>query len=251
MLRITLLFSVSILAVLTALTTVSHAATVVTDFSNFSESGNLLSDPQHTRDQSFTPDGANVTIADEGGQNVGQEVFLSDEFPTLVAGDRVSVDWDGTGSFSGSSGFGLAICSIENPTTREDLFIWMWDPDKEGGPQLENVNFDGAGSSGNQTVLYTIDPETLFIDRTATGWSFGSITGGTETVHFADISAVGGKTITADGSAVGLWSDMRPPKNAPRTLSNLTIIPVPEPSTFALLGMGVIGMLLLVRRRTR
>ena len=95
----------------------------------------------------------------------------------------------------------------------------------------------------------TTNPDTLFIDRTATGWSLGSITGGVETVHFADVTEMGGVTITADGSALGLWSDMRS-STSPRTLSNLTV-PVPEPSTFALLGMGVIGMLLLVRRRTR
>ena len=143
MLRITLLFSVSILAVLTALTTVSHAATVVTDFSNFSESGNLLPAP-HTRDQSFTPSGANVTIANEGGDNVGQEVFLSDEFPTLVAGDRVSVDWDGVGSFTDSNGLGLAICSIENPTTRQDLFVGYVMPHVlQGSPERHREDVTG------------------------------------------------------------------------------------------------------------
>jgi len=140
-----------------------------------------------------------------------------------VADTRVSVDWDGVGAFGQAENFGVCIASIENPTGREDLLFWTWRPWSDA---LQAVAWDGAGSyDGLWLPDVTTNPDTLFIDRTATGWSFGSITGGVETVHFANVTEMGGVTITADGSALGLWSDMRS-STSPRTLSNLTIDPI-------------------------
>ena len=72
---------------LTAVT--ANAGTIVTDFSNFSESGDLISAGV---DQDFATSGADITISTTDDSGLGQEVFLSDEFPTLATGDRVSID---------------------------------------------------------------------------------------------------------------------------------------------------------------
>jgi hypothetical protein len=203
----------------------AHAGKIVTDFSNFSESGPLVGNLE----QSFTPSAADVTIAYDSGSGAGYEWFLSDEFPTPAAGDRISVDWDGAGSFAGNDGFGVAITSTANPTSRVNMFNWFMEP---GKPELALESFDGAGGAGTFRVFNITPPDTLFIDRTATGWSFGSITGGTETVHLSDVNSVDGSTITADGSALGLFSTMHNSTSS-WTVSNLTVV-VPEPSSLAL-----------------
>jgi len=89
-------------------------------------------------------------------------MFLSDEFPSLAAGDRVSVDWGGTDTSVLNEQWGLAI------------------------------------------------------------------TGGVVTYHYTDITQLNGFTITADGIALGLFSDMRS-STTPKTLSNLRLSgPVPS-----------------------
>lgn len=204
---------------LTAVTT--NADTIYSDFSNFVESGNLLL-PTYTLDQDFTPSGDDITISTAGNESLGQEVFLSDEFPTLTFGARVSIDVPA--SFGGGDG-GLAIASSEGITTRQNLLIWVWN-----GGTVTLGSFNGSGEAAFESAIAIAAPDTLFIDKTATGWSFGSILGGIETLHFTDISMVCRAAITADGSALGLWSDMRAPYS-PRTLSNLTVDAISAPET--------------------
>jgi len=234
-------------SVLTALTSLAfttgatHAA-VISDFSSFSETGALLTSP-NDREQSFTPSGTTVTIAHVSGGGAGQEAYLSDAFPTLTSGYRISVDLDG-GTFNGGSSekYGLAIASAEAISSRVNLVAWTWRPNWGGGVvYLDSFNGSGTGTATNAS---TSAPDTLFIERTATGWTFGSITGATETKHFENITQVSGNNITADGSAIGLWSDMRN-NTSTWSVSNLTI--VPEPGSLALLGLG--GLLVASRRR--
>lgn len=210
----------------------------ITDFSSFSETGNLLNNPSHTREQSFTPSGTTVTIASVSGVGAGQEAYLSDAFPTLTDGDRMSVDLNG-GTFNGGSTekYGLAIASAEGITSRVDLVTWSWRPNcwPESVVQLDSFDGSGAGAPAQTTV--TSAPDTLFIERTATGWTFGSIKDGTETKHFENITQVGGDNITADGSAIGLWSDMR----ADTSTWSVSNLDVPIPATPATPGTLIYG----------
>jgi len=189
-------------------------ARIITNFRNFSETGNLLGG-SNSREQRFTARGASVTIAHAGGDDAGQEIYLSDEFPTLAAGDRVSVDWVGTDSSTTEEQWGLAITSGEVASGQNAIF-WCW---RSGGAL--NITVRNATTGGGERISGNA-PDTLFIEKTATGWTMGSITGGVETKHFDDISSLRGIDITADGSALGLFSDMRSTSN-PKTLRNLTI----------------------------
>ena len=51
------------------------------------------------------------------------------------------------------------------------------------------------------------------------------------------------------GNSIGFYADLRGTLTSAATLSNLTIQPVPEPSTLALWGMGFLGLVVVMRRK--
>lgn len=227
-----------------ALATSSLSAAVVTDFSNFSESGNLLTGT-NSRQQTFTPSvspAGSVTVTWAGsGTGVGQETYLSDEFATLAAGYRMTVDLTSATFLNSSDTIGLAVASTETPTTRMNLFFWGW---RTGSMSVGT--FDGTEGYTGAIPAFpaTGSPDSVFIERTATGWTLGSIKGATETISYNNVTAIGSTSITADGSAIGLFSDMRT-NTSTWTVGNLTIIPEPSGTLLGALG----GLALLLRRR--
>ena len=218
----------------------SAQASPITDFSNFVESGNTLGG-SNNRQQSFTPSGADITVAHVSGGGAGQEFYLTDEFGALATGYRISVDLTPP-SYANFEQVGLAMASSKASPGGDNQLIWAW----RANGQLQ-LTIRDAGNTGNSLVSPASAPDTLFIERTALGWSFGSITGAVETVHFADLvesTTNANADIVSDGSVFGLFSDMRS-TSTPKTLSNLTI--VPEPGSLALLAIG--GLCVLRRRR--
>jgi len=224
-----------------AFATSSPAATVVTDFSNFSESGNLLTSP-NIREQTFTPSGAGVTVTSASGSGVGQETYLTDEFPTISTGDRITVDLTSATFISTSDTIGIAVASTATPTSRTNILFWGW---RTGSLSVGTFDASGGYTGGIPAFPGTGSPDSVFIERTASGWNLGSIKGTTETLHYTDITGVGSTSITADGSAIGLFSDMRSDTST-WTVSNLTI--VPEPSGIVLGALGALSLLLHRRR---
>lgn len=226
-----------------------HAqAAVITDFSTFTESGNYLTSP-NIREQTFTPTGTNVTVTtatSHANGVVGQESYLSDAFPTLTTGFRITMDLTAATFNQTADTIALAVASAELPGTRQNLLIWGW----RSGSMYATV-FDEFGANRSQTPAYPGSgrPDAVFIERTATGWNLGSIEGVAETLFYTNISTFDTATpstpinITADGTAFGLWSDMRADVST-WTANNLTI--VPEPSAALL---GGLGLLALLRRR--
>lgn len=251
----------------------AHAA-VITDFSTFTESGNLIGNPPvplstNTIQQSFTPTTTSTTnsinIDHVSGLNAGQEVYLSDAF-SLTVGKTLIVDFGaatfGTGNFASSS-FGLAIASTEANTTRANILFWSYRRNNTtasgtaanafpNGGALQYVNYNGTiganGSGGSSNAINTFAslaptvtlPDSLFITKTATGYDLGYIESGDS---FVLHSLVSGATITTTGAAVGVWADSR--NSASNfTLNNLRIIPEPRAAL-----LGSLGLLALLRRR--
>ena len=200
---------------------------VVTHFSNFSESGNLLlPSTTNTREQSFTPSvspAGSVTVAHVSGGGTGQETYLTDQFDTLTTGNRITVDLAAAtfNSAVGAQTIGLAIASTETPTSRTNLLIWGW---RLGSMVVTSFNASGGTTTTLPAFPASGRPDSVFIERTATGWTLGSIKGGIETIFFTNIAAVGATTITANGEAFGLWSDMRL-SGGTWTINNLMITP--------------------------
>jgi Bacterial Ig-like domain len=206
---------------------------IVTNFSNFSESGNLLRpSATDTREQSFTPSvspAGSVTAAHVSGGNTGQETYLTDEFDTLTTGYRITVDLSAAtfNSAVGAQTIGLAIASTETPTNRTNLLIWGW---RLGSMYVATFNASGGNTSSLPAFPGAVRPDSVFIERTATGWTLGSTKSGIETISFANITTVGATAITANGEAFGLWSDMRL-SGGTWTVTNLMI--TPPANTFA------------------
>jgi hypothetical protein len=246
----------------------SANAAVITDFSSFTESGNLIGNPPvpnstNTIQQSFTAttgSGTNsINIDYVSGSNAGQEVYLSDAFSLATVGRTLIVDF-GAATFattSGSSAFGLAIASTEANSTRQNMLLWSYRRQTTGGAfptggGLGYANFDGTinptNGSGGLTTANTLFssltptvtlPDSLFITKTATGFDLGYIEAGTSYV----LHSLSGASITTTGAAVGVWADSRGDASN-YTLNNLRLIP--EPSAALL---GGIGFLALLRRR--
>lgn len=245
----------------------SANAVVITDFSSFTESGNLIGNPPvpsstNTIQQSFTAttgSGTNsINIDYVSGANAGQEVYLSDSFSLATVGTTLIVDFGAAtfGSSSGSSAFGLAIASTEANSTRQNMLLWSYRRHTTNGAfptggALGYANFDGTiGSNGSGTLssantLFTALsptvtlPDSLFITKTATGFDLGYIEAGISYV----LHSLSGASITTTGAAVGVWADSRG-STSDYTLNNLRLIP--EPSAAIL---GALGMLALLRRR--
>lgn len=228
-----------------ALTAGSAHAAVISDFSSFNETGNLLTSP-NTIEQSFTPSGTSVVVDYVSGSGAGQEYYMSDAFATFGVGSRISLDLDSFTSSSGSETIAIAIGNredIQNDISSPRIY-WGWRPSNSS--ELVARSSSGSGTTDQSFNTGTTDPDTVFIERTATGWSFGSITSAVTTYHLTDVTSINGTDITTDGTAIGLYSDMRS-SNSTWTVSNLDAELVPEPGSLALLGLG--GLLIARRRR--
>jgi hypothetical protein len=239
------LLSISALGgvVITLAFATSSPAATVTNFSNFSESGNLLTSP-NIRQQTFTASGTSVTVTHASGSGAGQETYLSDEFPALAEGHRITVDLTSATWNAGQTAqtIALAVSSTETPSTRANLLIWGW---RSGSMFAGVFGADGGYTGVVPAFPVSGSPDSVFIERTATGWTLGSIKGATETLQYTDVTSIGGRSITANGNAFGLFSDMRIDSGT-WTVNNLTI--VPEPSG-TLLGGMMLSFGLLRRRR--
>ena len=224
----------------------SAKAAVITDFSTFSETGNLLTSP-NTREQTFTPSAGSITVTSASGSNAGQEYYMSDAFASFGVGSRISLDLSSFTSSSASETIAITIANredIQNDTGSSRIY-WGWRPSNTN--ELNALSFDGAGNAITQPFNSgTTVPNSVFIERSANGWTFGSITGVTETIHLNEVTQINGVNITTDGSAIGLYSDMR--DNSTWTVSNFDAVLVPEPSSSLLLLSGV-GLMVARRRR--
>lgn len=240
----------------------AHAA-VLTSFSTFTESPTLLGTPNN-RSQAFTTttgSGTNSIIATAGvnpaggsSTSAGQEVFLSDSFSLATVGARISASLGSfAGTFNASQSIGLVVASTETPTSRTNMLAFFYRAQTtnrlgyffdDSFATITNVNSASSDAVNFPVLGITVNPNSIFIERTsATTYSLGSITGVNTTIHKVLTIGNGVKQVTANGTAVGVYSDVRVSNNV-HTLTNFNHIP--EPSTALL---GALGLLGLLRRR--
>jgi len=109
------------------------------------------------------------------------------------------------------------------------------------GGTLASATQVGVGSTANIGLLY-------INWASADVFNLGYVTTGGVTNSFYTATFGGaGDTSTTIGAAIGFYGDIRATGTSLGTLSSLAI--TPEPSTFALCGMGLAGMFSVMRRK--
>jgi T5SS/PEP-CTERM-associated repeat protein len=156
---------------------------------------------------------------------------------TIASGGTLAVGLNGVGSLSFNGGLTLEAGS----TTIFQIYSTS---------DFTSINLNGIGSSVTYggTLVFNLINYTPVVGNEFTVFN---MTGGAgESGNFATVE-VGGSYLTQDSGSYGIWSG----SNAGVTYQfsdstgKLTVQAVPEPSTYALLGLGAIGIFVILRRR--
>ncbi|MGQ0596640.1 PEP-CTERM sorting domain-containing protein [Aquabacterium sp.] len=169
-----------------------------------------------------------------------------------------------TDGFYESAGFSAPLTSL----TIDDNSNKVLSLATTGGITVLSPNLFGMSSGGSLTVTdLNIDLANKKVYANVIGgngvgtlsnfylWDIGSMTGPTIlTGNGADVTTMTGLKITAAGSAVlekslGLMIWGKPLYKYTTDYGTITVVAVPEPSTSALMGLGLAGLLISKRRR--
>jgi hypothetical protein len=205
--------------------------------------------------------GLQVSRTYSSGGNAQQDLFLRNDF-SLSVGNILRVTVSGLSTSAFNSDFGIAIASQVSPasatpwatgtlTTRSNYLAMYVKP---GNGQVGAIGFNGTTqlySSGGITpaggAYSTING--LWISETA-----ANIFNVGYTTPSGDVTVGSGITFTgaAVDNSIGFYADLRATGTSPAFFSNLTLspIPVPEPSTFAMCGLGFAGLFMAMRRKS-
>jgi hypothetical protein len=198
-----------------------------------------------TTNIAFNDLAGNLAGVSAGTTGAEQVLFFRNDGVTLSVGQELQVDGPITDSGTGTEDLGLAVgelpTSLGNPaagSTRnlaDYAFISF-----RNVTQLNSRGFNN-GAEIPQVQNFGVTADTLFIARLANNdMELGYYTGNVRTVT---------RTITPSDPAiynnVGFYADLRADGATLAGLDNLRL--VPEPSSFMLMGMSMIG--LLARRR--
>ena len=186
---------------------------------------------------------AGISTATTGAEQV---LFFRNDGITLGTGQELQVDGPVTDSGTGTEDLGLAVgqlpTSLGDPAagSTRNLADYMFISFR-GPTQLNSRGFNGNAEIG-QVQSFGVNADTLFIARLANDdMELGYYTGATRTV----VRTV--TPVTTDiYSNVGFYADLRADGATLAGLDNLRIIP--EPASFVLVGMSVLGMLAARRR---
>ncbi|HTL73680.1 MAG TPA: PEP-CTERM sorting domain-containing protein [bacterium] len=201
----------------------------------------------------FSDSTGGLTVSKASGTAAEQVLFLRNDYSlgvgqTLRVGASVATN-------SIYSDFGIVVSALVNPTaavwvsgtvdTRNNyIAVYV----KGQTDAIGRAGFNGAvnagGSSGTAGVPDYSNLLGLFINRTAADTfavGYTTASGDTTTFTYTGMN-------TAIGNAIGFYADVRGVTSY-GTLDNLTITPVPEPSTLALCGMSFLGLVAVMRRK--
>ncbi|MDP0500472.1 MAG: PEP-CTERM sorting domain-containing protein [Verrucomicrobiota bacterium JB022] len=197
---------------------------------------------------SFGPsatDGDFYAVIDSGDRPLNNDFFnpttnptgvSADDLTSLVGQDKASLD-----SAFGIDSFDISYLAFEFTVTAGDVisFDWKFLTNEFPGTEILDTAFV-ATSQGDLISLANVDTATYldFPDAVMsfeTGWTRSSITAQTS----------GSLTVL-----FGIADDFSTDMGSALALDNVTVTPVPEPSTYAALaGLGVLGLVALRRRR--
>lgn len=207
---------------------------------------------------------ANVTFSDTTGALVGsyagtinqpEQLVLLRSDVSLGVGFRLLADVLFPVQTS-QMDFGLAVSAtatptgVGNPTPTDTRGTFNW----AGVYVRPSQNAVRAVSSINGTVVTATG--VLAADETAIGQLFIERNSATDfTLGYYDTSATrfvsrtASFTATDVGTAIGFYADLRAAGGSLGSLDNLRITVIPEPSVFALAGIGALGLLWRCRRK--
>ena len=231
---------------------VSAFADVISDYSNFTESGNMLNSAVHNREQDFDVnpvaiDGPTITITHDSVTTgtASQEIFGTSEFtPFTTLGYRLQVDLTTIDFEEPGTGFNERVGLVTASTvpaggpssgdvrTAGDYFYWVY----RGDPGVVMAGMYTSGGIEEEAGLISVgavgtDITGLYMERVndisnGDSWDLGYIDENGEDVFVQNRATINGETITTDGSVIGLYSDMR--DNASEfTLQNLSYTFIP------------------------
>lgn len=185
-----------------------------------------------------------------------QDLCLRNDYQ-LSVGSTLRVDVSNLGTSGGvNTDFGLAIASTKNPTAavwtsgtadaRADYLAMYLKP---GNSEVGAIGFSGT-SQVYSTHTAPADPflsiTGLWITETgANVYDVGYSTGSGDTTYASGITFGS----TSVDQAVGFYGDLRATITSPADFTNLQLQAVPEPSTLAMCGLGVFGLLFAARRK--
>ncbi|HUA65252.1 MAG TPA: PEP-CTERM sorting domain-containing protein [Alphaproteobacteria bacterium] len=213
--------------------------------------------------------GAGVSFSDTSGSLVAsytgtvsdpeQALFLAPatDFSTVFSvGDMLSVNVN-TPASSTTEDFGLAIAATATPTAAgsgnsynsRGTFDWTSISVRPSQSSIRvNTSISGTVTTGNNVanIGSTANISELFIDWvSADTFQLGYVS---NDVAVVDATATFAPSSTI-GAAIGFYGDLRATGTSLGSFSDLSIQPVPEPCTLALLALGSAGTLLIARRR--
>lgn len=187
------------------------------------------------------------------GNTPQQDLFLRDDY-ILSVGYMLRVDAS-VAINSVYSDFGIAVSATKNPPAavyagsnvdarQNYVTVYIKGQTDAIGRAGFNGTVNAGGNSGAAGVPGLANVLGLFISRPAADtFSVGYTTASGDTVLFS-YSGMN----TSIGNALGFYSDVRATTSY-GFLDNLRLAPIPEPSTFALLGLGALASSFGLRRR--
>ncbi|HEU6448036.1 MAG TPA: PEP-CTERM sorting domain-containing protein [Verrucomicrobiae bacterium] len=202
--------------------------------------------------------GLGVNVSGFSGTAV-QGVYFDTTGAFLPVGDMltVSVNWQTTGA----NDFGIAVGSNPNPTAADGtttdtrgqtdyLYAGIRATDGAGNAHVAASGTDG--SVGQFALLQAQNLQTPIVSLAIARTSDSTFSIYYQTNGSSDYTLLGTDTFTTSttvGTTIGFYTDVRG-NGTPRLgdLFNLAIVPVPEPSTVAFLGMSVACLAWLRRK---